>query len=206
MEGMDEAAMMAMVRDDVEARRLRRIFSLILNESYQEAMAYLEEVPECLASLTTDTHRTTLHMLCDRVNENDEREDDAIALAQEMLRLLPELATVRDEEGEIPLHSCVRYRERHDGDTGDALLVPRSTRMALLLIEANPETVSQAMTSDADERNPTPFHLACQANADITVLRAMLEIDPSLASKLCTLQRSFALDIQHDTPLFLPRE
>jgi ankyrin repeat protein len=29
----------------------------------------------------------------------------------------------------------------------------------------------------------TPFHLACQANADITVLKAMLQFDPTLATE-----------------------
>jgi hypothetical protein len=55
--------------------------------------------------------------------------------------------------------------------------------MALIMVQACPQAVVVATQSGF--KRMTPFHLACEADADISVLRAMLQVDSSLAKRPC---------------------
>jgi hypothetical protein len=56
-----------------------------------------------------------------------------------------------------------------------------STRLILHLIRANPSAVS--IRTRSGFKTKTPFHIACEANADNAVLHAMLCINPRLATE-----------------------
>lgn len=115
---------------------------------------------------------TALHKLCKVQDPNPK----TVELVEAMVRRRPELASTPNDAGWTPLHFCVEKR----------LVLRQGTalpRMALALIHANPTAVSIAAQSGF--KRMTPFHLACDANADISVLRAMLEVDPSVATQSC---------------------
>jgi len=56
-----------------------------------------------------------------------------------------------------------------------------SARLVLLLLEACPRAVS--VRTKTGLKTKTPFHIACEADADFRVLKAMLLINPSLATQ-----------------------
>lgn len=115
---------------------------------------------------------TALHKLCKVQDPNPE----TVELVEAMVRRRPELASTPNNAGWTPLHLCVEKR-----------LVLRQgsvlPRMTLALIHAHPWAVSTV--AQAGFKRMTPFHLACDANADISVLRAMLEVDLCLATQSC---------------------
>ena len=57
-----------------------------------------------------------------------------------------------------------------------------STELVLLLLKHCPDAVSMR-TQTGIKAGKTPFHIACEANADWRVLRAMLLINPGLATE-----------------------
>eukprot|EP00527_Entomoneis_sp_CCMP2396_P004893 CAMPEP_0198139994 /NCGR_PEP_ID=MMETSP1443-20131203/3232_1 /TAXON_ID=186043 /ORGANISM="Entomoneis sp., Strain CCMP2396" /LENGTH=363 /DNA_ID=CAMNT_0043802295 /DNA_START=351 /DNA_END=1442 /DNA_ORIENTATION=+ len=77
-------------------------------------------------------------------------------------------------------------REVHRGRRGgrnnyhyDHSSMGTSTRLVLMLLEACPQAVS--VRTKTGFKTKTPFHIACEANVDYVVLRAMLSINPALA-------------------------
>jgi len=75
-----------------------------------------------------------------------------------------------------PLHYAAGKRMIWGG--GD----DRGTELVLLLLKHGPEAVS-VRTSSGSKAGRTPFHIACEANADSRVLKAMLLINPRLATE-----------------------
>lgn len=147
---------------------LRTVSRLVADCRYQLAIERLKERPnEALGK--DNSGNTPLRRIC-RLEHPD---DDAVAIAQVLAELNPELIVQGNEKPnkKTLLHEAV-CRSRSGA--------PRSTELALVLIRADPACVSA-------RDHPwkfTPFHTACEADADIVVLRAMLEVDPSLAAAL----------------------
>lgn len=167
-----------------ELLEFHRLDMLIRRKRYEEALAYIRQDPTSL-TLVTFFEETLLHVLCRCLREGEDGEDKAIALAQEMLRLRPQLISATDVEGMTPLHIAV---ER--GDLGEEEFPRRSARMALFLIHTDSATVNATFNVFVVDNRQyktsiprTPFHLACQANIDISVLKSMLDINPALASQ-----------------------
>lgn len=157
----------------MEDEDMPTLHHLVRQGLYQEATKHLDENPQ---DVTRKDARgmTALHWLCDgSVDDNDA--DEVVALAEKMVNLCPEIAAERDNQNSTPLHASVEQR----GETA-----PRVSDLALLLIRTHPEAVNVIReVSHYEHERMTPFHLACQANADIKVLQAMLEQNPSLASQ-----------------------
>ena len=112
----------------------------------------------------------------------------ALELSRILLQLNPLIAENRDSYGRTALHYSMGLRE-DAANILDIFFVPPFTALALLLIDAYPEGVSM---KDVDEM--TPFHAACRAKADFEVFKAMLEVNPTLASQL-TLSSDMPFDV-----------
>ena len=121
---------------------------------------------------------TALHKLCKR----QDADKATVDVVEAMIRIRPQLVATPNDAGWTPLHYAVERR----------LVLKPSTelvRMALILIRASPTTVS--VVTQSGFKRMTPFHLACEADADIKVLRAMLETDPSLATRPCVQEEMY---------------
>lgn len=115
---------------------------------------------------------TALHKLC-KVQCPTQKD---VQLVDQMVRRRPELVSTPNVSRWTPLHlACEKRTVLRQGSA--------QTQMALLLVNTSPAAVSIQVQSGF--KRMTPFHLACEANADIKVLRAMLEVNPALASQPC---------------------
>jgi len=141
-----------------------QLLRLVGDRRYQQALEYLEEHPEEV-TVRDGSNRTALQRICQEVNPGP----TAVTLAQAMVDLRPELITENLENGKTLLHEAVSRSRSNE---------PRSTDLALVLISADPACVSVC----EDPYTSTPFHIACDADADIVVLRAMLQANPELAA------------------------
>jgi len=136
-----------------------------------ELLNHVKEHPEDL--VWADRYgNTALHKLCRRVSTTA----TAVDVVEAIISVRPQLIATSNDAGWTPLHYCVERR---------LVLKPGKelVRMALMMINACPEAVSIATQSGF--KRMTPFHLACEADADVSVLRAMLEADASLATRPC---------------------
>lgn len=146
---------------------MSRLLHLVTERRFDEALEHLEANPNDDEVKATDASgRTALQKICQETNPGP----DAVTLAQAMLEIRPELIHEGALEGGTLLHSAVR--QARNGQ-------PRSTDLALLLISTEPALVSVRQTS---LYGFTPFHTACGADADIEVMKAMLQVNPELAS------------------------
>lgn len=145
----------------------------MVSEEWRESsdlIAHIEQHPEDL--VWSDLYgNTALHRLCCR-HQNPSQDVEKVVNA--MIKIRPELVATQNNAGWTPLHLCVEKR---------LVLKPNETlvSIALKMIESCPRAVSIATQSGS--KRMTPFHLACLADADIRVLRAMLQVDPSLATR-----------------------
>jgi hypothetical protein len=148
-----------------------------------EALCHLEEygVDE---EVDEDSYAHTFHALVRMWNPSPQ----AIKMAEVICSRLPHLvATVHN--GETPLHMCVSARKAWNRATQKYDFYRPSPQMALTLIRASPEVCTVGAWSVTGSLwntiiLKTPLHLACEANADIMVLKAMLQVDPTLASQM----------------------
>lgn len=76
-------------------------------------------------------------------------------------------------------NSTERNSSKRKGRNRDEETMSTCTRLVLMLIEACPHAVS--VRTKTGLKTKTPFHIACEADADYRVLRAMLLINPILA-------------------------
>lgn len=143
-----------------------QLLRLVSDRRYEQALRHLETHPDEVTA-RDGNNKTALRKLCQEVNPSP----IAVDLAQAMCELRPELLVEDMENNQSLLHEAVA--KSRSG-------APRSTGLALVLISADPAIVSI--------RNKhcgfTPFHTACDADADIVVLRAMLEVNPDLAAAM----------------------
>lgn len=142
------------------------LLTAVANRQYEQALEYLETHPEEVTE-TDASGRTALQRLCQETNPGDA----GVALAQAMVDIRPELITDDLADNKTLLNETVS-RSRSG--------VPRSTDLALVLIRADPKCVRV-------RQGPwkyTPFHIACDADADIVVLHAMLQACPDLAANM----------------------
>ena len=113
---------------------------------------------------------TALHILCCSRQVGDPlwRAIDSI------LSRDPRLVRRPNEASWTPLHLACEKRLlwRTNVATGD---------LVLKLIDACPEAVTMRLQTGYKAK--TPFHIACETNADIRVLRAILRVAPSLATQ-----------------------
>ena len=179
------------------------LLRLVTEGRYIEALQYLEE-----CGVDESSGLPTLHQLVQMFNPAPE----AIAVADSICNKLPHLVTTRYKE-ETLMEVCISSRKVWTPATKQYQNYPRCAAMALTLIRANPAAVTTKSYTQVDSSRfcyvqrrhiiekvtvtKTMFHLACEADADVTVLKAMLEVDPLLASTLVSAQvgRKSPLDL-----------
>lgn len=141
------------------------LYRLAADRQYDRIPEHIRRHPDDLQ--WSDRYGSTaLHILC-QARVVDRR---LLAAVDAILAMAPEQVAWANIATWTPLHFAVE--KRADGDD-------ESTALILRLIRACPMAVSVA--TQTGFKTKTPFHIACEADADIKVLRAMLEINPSLA-------------------------
>jgi ankyrin repeat protein len=111
-----------------------------------------------------------LHILC-QARAVDE---PLLAAVDAILRVAPEQVAWANVATWTPLHFAVEKRLAWGNDRN-------TTALILRLIKACPSTVS--VRTHSGFKTKTPFHIACEADADYVVLKAMLTINPNLATE-----------------------
>jgi hypothetical protein len=110
---------------------------------------------------------SVLHILC-QARTCDRK---LLVAVKSILRLSPEQVAWPNVGTWTPLHFAVEKRLETEA---------LSTSLALQLIRACPSAVS---VKTSGFKTKTPFAIACEADADYSVLKAMLKINPSLSSE-----------------------
>lgn len=139
---------------------------------------HVKEYPE--DSVWADRYgNTALHQICKRQKPTESTSD----LVEAIIAIRPELVATCNDTGWTPLHYCVERRLVLSQQANPTLV-----RMALGMIQACPRAVN--IVTQSGFKRMTPFHVACEANADVRTLRAMLQVDPSLATRPCVADES----------------
>jgi hypothetical protein len=138
------------------------LLCLVTERRYTEALSHLKE-----HGVDEDSGAPTLNGLARLMNPTPE----AIEVAEVICSMLPQLTRL------VVI--------------GNALCVcikAANSPMALTLIRASPQVCRETCRGGFGDRNDprvdkTVFHVACEANADIIVLKAILREDPTMASQ-----------------------
>lgn len=145
------------------------LYRLAADRQYNKIPLRVQTNPEDL--LWTDRYGSTaLHILC-QVRNVDK---GLLAAVDAILEKAPEQVSWANIASWTPLHFAVEKPLVWGSDT-------YSTSLILRLIRACPAAVSQR--TKGGFKTKTPFHIACEAAADYKVLKAMLSINPSLATE-----------------------
>jgi hypothetical protein len=152
-------------------KSLPTIYRLAADRQYDAIPLRVESHPEDLH--WTDRYGSTaLHILC----QARAVDDPLLAAVDAILRVTPEQVAWANVATWTPLHFAVEKRlawgSRNDRNT---------TALILRLIGACPSAVS--VRTHSGFKTKTPFHIACEADADYAVLKAMLTINPALATE-----------------------
>jgi hypothetical protein len=145
------------------------IYRLAADRQYDAIPLRVESNPEDLH--WNDRYGSTaLHILCQA------RYVDLplLAAVDAILRVSPEQVGWANVATWTPLHFAVEKRLAWGNDRNTAVLILR-------LIRACPSAVS--LRTHSGFKTKTPFHIACEADADYFVLKAMLTINPALATE-----------------------
>src|SRR3569832_79836 len=143
------------------------LYRLAADRQYDRIPLHVTQHPQDL--LWTDRYGSTaLHILC-QARTYDRRLLHAVSA---ILYQAPEQVAWSNAGTWTPLHFAVEKRLETE---------PLSTNLSLRLIQACPQAVS--IKTQTGAKTKTPFHIACEADADIRVLQAMLHIHPFLASE-----------------------
>lgn len=145
------------------------LYRLAADRQYDRIPAHIRSHPDDL--LWTDRYGSTaLHILC-QARSVDRR---LIKAVDAILALNPEIVSWANIATWTPLHFAVEKRLVWGGGDCSAALILR-------LIRAFPSAVS--VRTQNGFKTKTPFHIACEADADFIVLKAMLTINPALATE-----------------------
>lgn len=156
---------------------------LALNQKFDDILKILENKDKVPSLDWIDKQgNTLLHILC-------RQKDLPFLVVKAVIKRRPEMVRERNYASWTPLHLAFDSRcklKSYRGNNGrhSANQGRESTKNILLeLIQACPSAVS--IPRESGFARETPFHIACEAQVEIEILEAMLEIDPSLAvSKL----------------------
>jgi ankyrin repeat protein len=154
---------------------------LALQRKYSDFIERVKSHPEDVT--WTDRYgNNPLHLLC----AAQQQRDDLLLLkaVESIINVNPAMIAQPNHVGWTPMHHAstkrLSLRPIHNYD------------VLLLLMERCPSAVS--IPSRAGYKRMTPFHIACcEANADYVILKRMLEIDPSLATRPCVEQEAYAM-------------
>ena len=152
------------------------LYRLASERRYDRIPDHVKEHPEDV--FWADQYGSTaLHLLCQARNVDL----PLLAAVEAVVQAAPSsLIASRNHATCTPLHYAAEKRLVWGG--GQQHHVNGGTELVLLLLKHCPEAVSMR-TQSGIKAGKTPFHIACEANADWRVLRAMLLINPGLATE-----------------------
>jgi hypothetical protein len=159
------------------------LLRLIQQHRFPEALEQFRARPHD-ALYKDGVGETALYALCKMRPDSDH----ILQMMEEIVAMYPNLVDDPNNNGVTPMHAAAMQNEK-GRDT---------QRQLMLLITASPLAVKRQLPRSMSAC--TPFHFVCQQNASGDVLKAMLEIDPSLAT-LPKIQISDTLTSGY--PLFL---
>ena len=126
---------------------------------------------------------TALHILCQARTVDP----DLLKAVDAILENAPELTSWPNVATWTPLHFAVERRllwgeeEEIAANEASSSFTSPTTALILRLLRACPSAVS--LRTRSGYKTKTPFHIACEAAADYRVLKAMLSINPELATE-----------------------
>ena len=141
------------------------LYRFVRQKRYDNALDRMTSHPE-EALWSNAFQRTVLHVLCDVPPHSFSA--SLLALTKTLVNRHPEMVAQPCDMGWTPLHYCAHQQ---------------NSKLLLTLIQACPYAV--ACKEGRSQMQRTPFHICLMANAPEPILRAMLEIDPSLALQRC---------------------
>ena len=156
-------------QDPVNNTNVTTLVQLVSDKRYEEALEHLQAHPESVV----EKDDVGTNDACTKVAGKQMLASTESTVAQAMLDIRPELIHEGNfEHGKTLLHEAVCRSKSGE---------PRNTDLALVLMSADPAAVS---VTARDGTSGTPFHIACNANSDIVVMKAMLQVNPDLASEI----------------------
>lgn len=148
------------------------LYRLAADRQYDRIPDRIHSNPDDL--FWTDRYGSTaLHILC-QARTVDRK---LLKAVDAMVRPAPFLVSWPNVASWTPLHFAVEKRLVCGGPHPDTL----PTALILRLIKACPTAVS--IRTQGVSKSKTPFHIACEADADYSVLEAMLRINPALSTE-----------------------
>jgi hypothetical protein len=150
-----------------------RLYRLAADRQYNQIPEHVETHPDDIH--WTDMYGSTaLHLLCQARTQEAYAGGTFLAAVDAIIQRDPRVVAQPNETNRTPLHlacdTTFLWGERHN------------TALILRLIQACPRAVSIRISSGFKQKQP--FHISCEVDADIEVLRAMLQVDPGLATEL----------------------
>lgn len=163
------------------------IYRLASERRYAEIPAHVRSRPQDV-KWEDNYGSTALHVLCCSRQVGD----PLFRAIDSILQVDASLVSHPNEATWTPLHLACEKRLLWRTNTATA-------EMVLRLLEACPKAVSLRLQNGYQAK--TPFHIACETNAEEDVLERMLAIDPSLATQTYARQRGSG--VITETPLEL---
>jgi hypothetical protein len=147
-----------------------KLYRLAQNRRYEDIPRRVHSHPEDVRWVDRYGN-SALHILCQQHWSTNDSEHFVNAVAS-IAQFDPHLVAQSNVATLTPLHLACEKR---------LILSRRNSELVVLLIRHCPEAVS--VRTNAGFKMKTPFYIACEANAPIEVLHAMLAINPRLASE-----------------------
>jgi hypothetical protein len=111
--------------------------------------------------------------------------DGKVAVVEHLIELYPEALTIWDKSGRLPVHHAAAWHNTSSEESpsdGQAAVVEH-------LIEVYPEAATIW-----DNTGRLPLHYAIEANATLSVLKALLRVNPATGEALCSGQDDVMLN------------
>jgi hypothetical protein len=150
-----------------------KLYRLASVRQYNRIPEHVETHPDDI--YWTDTYGSTaLHLLCQTRTQEAYADGTLLAAVDAIVQRDSGLVAQPNGTNRTPLHLAC--------DTPFLWGAHHNTPLILRLIQACPRAVSMRLSRRFKHKNPFP--ISCEVDADIEVLRAMLQVDPSLATEL----------------------
>jgi hypothetical protein len=154
-----------------------RLYRLAADRRYNQIPEHVETHPEDIP--WTDIYGSTaLHLLCQSRTTEAYADGTLLAAVDAIVQRDSRVVSQPNQTNRTPLHLAC--------DTTFLWGQHHNTPLILRLIQACPRAVAIRLASGFEYKNS--FHISCEVDANIEVLRAMLQVDPGLATALYGVQ------------------
>jgi len=161
------------------------VYRLAIGGRYNEILSHIQTYPQDI--YWEDDHGSTaLHILCSsRHNMTTTTKTSFYETIYEIIEIDPTLiAKPKHSTSWTPIHIFLEIRFLSSTSRGWTTTVEEDEHLLLHMIQVYPSAVSIRLQKAYHSK--TPFHIACQANVNLPILKAVLLVDPSLALQTCS--------------------